>query len=324
VTARRTIASIAWGGPLPLIASSLVVIGVPSVAAQSTPSPAHTRSVYVSALDGNGAVVADLTPADVSIKEDDRAQPVLRLVSATARMSIAVLVDDSGIGLDDFRLGVARLMNPLLGQAEFSLVGLAGQNRTLMEFTDQNAALVGAVRGLRARTGQSEQHLVEAVLDALKVVEKREAARPVIVVLTNQARESGNSAVQSVMDRLARTGAVLQVVEVLQPAAQTRDLGQTSSASAFSRDNNAAEPDRARSQVLGNGPAATGGRRHELVGLAGVPAAMASIAQELAGQYEIVFGSSAELDVVSKISISTTRPGVKLHAPTRAANRVAR
>jgi VWFA-related protein len=322
---RSTRVSIACLWLLQVVALTVVVIGATSVDGAQAESPSRTRSVYASALDGKGAAVAGLTAADLSIREDDKAQPILSVLPATAKMSIAVLVDDGGVGMGDFRLGIARFMNRLLGQATFSLVGIADQNRTLLEFTDNAAMLVSAVRTLQPRIGQPGQHLVAAVDDALAVAEKMEAVRPVVVVLTNQAHESDNRSVQTVMDRLARTAVVLHVVEVVRPSASSRDSGPgQDSLSAFSRDGDAAALDRARSQILGSGPTATGGRRLELVASTGAPAAMAAIAEELAGQYVIVFGSNAEADVLSKISISTTRNGVRLHAPARATSRLVR
>jgi VWFA-related protein len=301
---------------------TVMLIGAAAADTPRAQSPSRTRSMYVTALDSKGTPVAGLTAADLSVKEDDKSQPVLSVGPARAKMAIALLVDDGGVGLGDFRVGIATFMNHLLGQATFSLVGIADQNRTLLDFTDNDSTLVSAVRGLQARFGRPEQHLVEAVVDALAAMQKIEAVRPVVVVLTNQAHESGNRPEQTVMDRLTRSGVVLQVVEVMRPSS-SRDASQDG-VSAFAHDNDAAEPDRIRGQVLGSGPTVTGGRRQELVASAGVPAAMGAIAEELSSQYVVVFGSHAEPDVPAKVSISTSRPGVKVHAPARVADRIVR
>ena len=305
-------------------ASRLALVCLVAVtASRGAPSAASlddTRAVYVSALDATGAPIRDLTAADLSIKEDDRVQPIASLGPAMARMTIAALVDDTGFGIDQFRLGLARMINRLILDADFSIVGLAGQNRTLVDFTQRSDALVPVVRGLRARPGERGQHVIEAVSNALAAEERREAVRPVIVVITNQMGESGSGAGGGLMDRLARAGAVLHVIEVVQPS-RAGAAGESGDIHVFSRENDAADAERARSQLLGDGPAATGGRRQQLLDVSGVPPAAGAIAEELAAQYVLVFHSNAKPGETSKIAIATTRAGVRIHAPARAGSR---
>lgn len=281
-----------------------------------------TRAVYVSALDASGAPVKDLTAAEVSIKENGRPQPVVSLGPAMAKMSIAVLVDDGGFGIEPFRLGIARLINRLILDAEFSLAGLAGQNKPMVEFTQRSDVLVPAVLRLRATTGPAGQHVIEAVGAALGDEERHEAARPVVIVAAKQSREAGSGLVGPVMERLGRTRAILEVIEVAQRLpGGNGNAGTNGDIHAFSRDNDAAEADRARSQLLNDGSAASGGRRQQLLDVAGVPSAMSAIAEELAAQYVLVFHSGADAADASHIAITTTRAGVKIHAPAQATAR---
>ena len=92
-----------------------------------------TRKIYVTAVDRNGAVVENLTAADVEVKEGGKAREILAFRPATAPMEIAVIVDDNGTGL--FRVSVARFIEALLGKAEFSIITVAGQPRKLTPFT---------------------------------------------------------------------------------------------------------------------------------------------------------------------------------------------
>ena len=303
-----------------VVALSVVAVGAASAGAPRAQAPARTRSVYVSALTSAGLSAPGLTATDISIKEDDKPRPVVSVGPAMEKMSVVLLVDDSGMGIADIRLGVASFVTRLVGRAEFSLIGIADQNRTLVEFTEDEAKLANGLVALRSRIGPLGQHLMEALTSSMSVLEKREAVRPVIVVLTNQAHETGNPSLRPIMDRIDRSGAALYVVEIQQPGFQTGlPAGPNENMSAFSRDNDAAEPDRVRLQVLNTGPPATGGRYQRLVSSPGAPAAMRSIAQELLDQYVIVFGSEAKPEGTVKISLSTSKPGVTLRAPAKSA-----
>ena len=62
---------------------------------QSRATSARTRTIYVSALDRDGAPVPDLGVKDVAVREDGAAREVLKVERATDPMQIVVLVDDS-------------------------------------------------------------------------------------------------------------------------------------------------------------------------------------------------------------------------------------
>ena len=51
-----------------------------------------------------------------------------------------------------------------VSNAEFSLVGTAEQNRTLVELTSESSGLVRAIQALRPRNFSGGGHLIEAVL----------------------------------------------------------------------------------------------------------------------------------------------------------------
>lgn len=303
---------------LAFLAAAVLVCAVPHLAAQSTSS----RSLYVSVLDTRGKPVPGMTAADVALKEDGRARPVLSLAPAGPRVSVVLLVDDSGLGLNDFRMGVARFMNRLLPSAEFSLVGIAEQNRLLAPFTSDGNALGQAVGGLRARNSTGSGHLVEGVAEGTVAIERREAQRRVVVILTNQAREYGNPDAEPVMERLVRTETALYVVETPRRGADNRgSMGGYDRMAEGAADNEAAEADRARNRILGDGPKETGGRREEVINPADVPAVLESIAADLVGQYLLVYDSAARAGATPRIAVATSQKGVRLRAPARSTDR---
>ena len=284
-----------------------------------------TRAIYLTALDDKGAPVIGLTAADLTIKEDGKTRQIVRVSPATSKLSIALLIDDGGVGLNDIRSGAAAFMNQLLTQAEFSVVGIAEQNRTYADFTNDGYVLGNAIRALQARNVNGGGHLVEAVLDAVRAGQRRETERPVIVVVTNQANEYGTIQADPAMEQITRTATSLYVVEV---ARRSGPSGQPPAAydaySAAAQQSEASEANQARNKVLGDGPRQTGGRRTELISTADIPKALLSIANDLKGQYAVVFTSEAKRSVSSKVSVATSRRGVKVRASAFATDRPAR
>jgi hypothetical protein len=237
-------------------------------------------------------------------------------------MAITLLVDDGGVGLNDFRAGIAGLVNRLLGVSEFSLVGISEQNRTLVEYTNEGSRLAQAIQALRARNVNGGGHLLEAVAEAIKVGEKKEVVRPVIVIVTNQAHEYGEPDAEPVMQALARTGTAIYVVEILRASGQSRtSAGGFDAVAQGAADHEAADADRARARILGDGPKESGGRREELLNPADVASVLNAIADDLANQYVLVYATEAASGTAPKISVSTTRSSVKLRGPVRATDR---
>ena len=282
----------------------------------------RTRSVYVSAIDAKGVSVTGMTAAEFSIKEDGRARTVLSVAPAVTKLSIVMLVDDGGVGMNDIRIGVAGFMNRLLSNAEFSLVGTAEQNRTLVELTSESSGLVRAIQALRPRNFSGGGHLIEAVLDAIKVEEKKEVARPIIVVVTNQGREYGTLTPEPVMQQLARTGTAMYVLEALRRSGPSGGAAAGYDAMAQgAAENEAADANRARNKMLSDGPKETGGRHDEVISTADIPAALSAMAEDLANQYLLVYATEAASGTPLKVAVSTSRKNVKLRAPARATDR---
>jgi VWFA-related protein len=282
-------------------------------------TPPRTRSVYVTAVDASGRVV-DLTAADLVVREDGRTRPVTQVSRATSRLSIALLVEDSGVGMNDFRAGIAGFINRLGDQAAFSIVGIAEQNRTIVDYTSESAALAGAIRLLLPRNVNGGGHLVEAVLEAATTMVRQERERPVIVILTNQGREDSEISAARAMVPVMRVGARIYVVEVLRRSGQSRpEADRYDTMAGVDR-----EKDQARNIILGDGPRQTGGRRAELSSTTDVPKALSAMAEELAGQLVVTYQTDIGAGTSSRLEISTARRGVKVHAPARVGDRLVR
>ena len=141
---------------------------------------------------------------------------------ATAPLTIALLVDDTGPGIRFIREGVGAFMHRLGGLAEIALISTGGRNTTVVEFTGQLDALYQGVRQLRPVPHQTTgAYLLDGVHDAIGALNKREAERPVIVVLTLEGPEFSNLRADRLLGELMRSAATIHVVALGKPTLKT-------------------------------------------------------------------------------------------------------
>jgi VWFA-related protein len=266
-----------------------------------------TRKIYVTAVDRNGAVVENLTAADVEVKEGGKSREIRTFRPATGPMEIAVIVDDNGTGL--FRVSVARFIETLLGRAAFSIITVAGQPRTLTPFTGNSDVLREAIGQLNARPGSPDGgQLLSGIYESARDFERRQVERPVIVALTVGGEEHTPIPPHHALDQLRKSGALLHVVSVLgstqrttTPAARAGDL---------------LNENLGLNQVLGDGPRRSGGRREEVPAIAGAQTGLQQLAETLKRQYVVEYTLPAGVKPSDRFSISSKRRDVTLRAPT--------
>ena len=272
----------------------------------------RTRRVYVLAQDGNGAAVTDLTPADVAVKEGGKAREILTVQPATDPLQIAILVDDNGTGL--FRVAVARFIESLLGRAEFSIITVTGQPLRLTPFTPNSDVLREGVGQLIARPGTPDGgQLLSGISEAAADFERRKVERPIILALTVGGEEHTPLPPHHVLEQLRKSGAALHVVSV---------LGSTLRATApANRAGDLLNENLGLSEVLGDGPKRSGGRREEVPAIAGAITGLQQLAEGLKRQYLIEYTLPEGVKASDRFSISTKRRGVTLLAPTHIPDR---
>ncbi len=287
-------------------------LGVPDpAAARTAPLEARTRAVYVTAIGPTGAAVTDLTAADFTVKEGGKAREVIRAEPATAPLKIAILIDDDGTGL--FRYGIAKFIDRLMGRAEFALSSVTGQIVKLTDYTASAEVLRAALDGARARPGTPDGgQLLEGISEAAQDLERRKAARPIILALTVGGEEHSTLPAHHVLDQLRQSGAALHVVAV-------RGGGLRSTV-AVSKPSGLLDENLNLNEVLGDGPKQSGGRRDEVVasaGAAGIVPVLEQLAESLKHQYLIEYGLPDGVKPSDRLSVSVKRSGVSLRAPAR-------
>ena len=281
--------------------AAAVVIG--GAAAAQEPGPT-TRMVYVSADDGEGVPVTDLTVADFRVREDGDDREVVRAELATEPMHVAIVVDDNGGGF--FQNGIIRLLTGLDGRAEFAVIAVNGSPTWLVDYTTEFGALQDAISQVAVRTGAPRDgQVLEALMDLGQRLQERRVARPVVVVFTIG---SGSASVRArnVRDRLKASGVLLHVVGTN----LARRMGQPYT-------ERVDDADIEMSIMFDDGVKDTGGRVQVFTDDQGIEAAAEKIVDELLNQYVISYALPPGVEPNERLDVSVSRRGVSLRAPQR-------
>jgi Ca-activated chloride channel family protein len=251
------------------------------------------RDIFVSVLDRSGKPVPNLGPRDFAIREDGRLREVLRVRRATEPIDLAVLVDTSaaaGSQISDLRQGLESLVAQMRPHAHISLVEFGERPRVLADYTS-DAALLAQGIGRVFSTPGSGAYTLEAVVETLNGLEKREAERSAILVIWLGGAEFSNRDDRNVLEQLADQGPALHVVTVSRgtpPDAMTAD-------------------GRSRESVFDRGTRASGGSRQNLLSSMAIKDTLDRIAAELLSQYRVTYARPQTLIPPEKIEVSATR-----------------
>ena len=274
-----------------VVASTVTLAG----GATGERKPAETtRQVYISATDASGAPVADLTAADVAVKEDGKERPVASLHPATAPMHVAILVEDAGVGA--FQSGVAQFLQRSIGHGQFSITVLTPQATLVVDFTDDVAALRDALGrlGPRGRVQGDGDQMLDAIARAAKSLQQRKAERPIILALTGTGGQPQSIEPNDVLTTVRSSRAQLNVLFVT-----GAEVGM----------------------VLGDGPGQSGGRIEQVGSTPVIAAALIRIADRLQRQYLLTYTLPDGVKPSERLSVSTSRKGITLTAPSRIATK---
>jgi VWFA-related protein len=264
---------------------------------------ARPTSINVSVVDSKGDPVTGLTAADFVVKEDSVAREVLKVEPATEPLTVALLVDDSQAltsGVQFIRDAARDFVKGLAGKAEIAVITFGERPTIAQDYTRDEQAVLAATGRIFPRSGAGS-YLLDAIVDTSKGLQKKEAARPVIVVLMLEDVEFSNRYYEQVLNELEKSRAALHVVSIGTP-----DSGINS------------DEIRNRNQVIAEGTVRTGGRRDQVLALSGAPGRMAQLAKELINQYTVTYARPETLIPPERIDVSTTRPGLTARGPRKA------
>ena len=298
-----------------LAGAALVIAAVSSASAQT---PAQTavregvaRRVYITAVDDRGAAAGDLTPDEVTVKEGGTSRAVVEVRPATEPMQVVMLLDDSGPGIRELREGVAGFVRIVQRSAEIAIVSTAKQNTVLVDFTSDPGALVNAINRLTTRT-TTGGYLLDAIQESARTLVRREARRPVIVVLALEGTEYSNVAAAQVLEDVRRSGAIVHVVSVGKPRMKTMTSWNQRPTDSV---HEALDETLARSAVFADATRQSGGRLEQMGQATGIPTTLSQIAYELRDQLVVTYVRPQSAKPAEKIEVTVKRRGVKVRAP---------
>jgi Ca-activated chloride channel family protein len=289
------------------VAAAGSVISGADLASQD-PQPSGTRAsqarattIYAAVVDDKGVPVPGLTADEFIVREDGVVREVLKAGPATDPMQVALLVDDSQAAtgaIPYIRDGLTAFIDALKERAEMAIITVGERPTSVVQYTSSVEELKRGVGRIFARPG-SGAYLTEAINDASRGIQKRKAARPVIVVLSIEAVEFSTLHYQQVLKELYASGATLHVI----------GLGTTTAAMN--------DEMRSRNTVIVDGTDNTGGRRDTLLTPQAIPDRMKQLADELLNQYAVTYARADTLIPAERVSVSVKRPGLTVRARTR-------
>jgi len=279
----------------PILSVSVVFLAcavtLTSLAAKTGPAGADVfRTVYFSAVDEKGVYVTDLTAAELAVKEGGKDRAIDAVKPATAPMQVSLLVDDGGTG--GFQAAVGQFIQATFGRAEFAIRVLQPQAIKVQDFTKNGDDLRAALgrMGQRGRVVPDNEQIIAGVFDAAKELRQREARRPSIIVLTITGEKALADTADETLNALKASGASLSVVYLTGV-----ELGK----------------------VLGDGPKQSGGTIEQVTGNVVQGPTLMKVANNLLNQYVLTYTVPDGVKLNEKFSLSTSRKGVKLLAPTK-------
>lgn len=281
-----------------------VSVLTPQTAARQDPksraTDANTLSVTASVVDSKGNPVTGLTEQDFRVREDNVEREVLEVGLATEPMQIALLVDDSQVtsnAIPQIREGLTAFIDAMQGKGEIALITVGERPTSVVPYTPSAELLKKGVNRIFARPG-SGAYLLEAISEASRGLERRNASRPVIVALTFEGVEFGSGHYERILEELYDSKATLHVIAVGTPGPmRTEEM-------------------RNRNMVIAEGTERTGGRRDQLLSVQAIPDRMKQMAAELANQYVVTYSRPDTLIPPERVRVSSRNPTLTVRAST--------
>jgi hypothetical protein len=286
-----------------ILAVALAAYGLMAPGTTAQQRDTRERRVVVSVLDRAGNPAAGLTPADFVVREDGIAREVTRVEQSAAPMQVAILVDTSAgmqLSLRDVRLGIQAFSRAVWSrnpESDIALMEFGERPRVLVPATTRAETLQSGIDALFEHAG-SGAYLLDAVIDAAKVLKGRAAPRPVIAVFSRESspefstRQSGPIEA-AVKDTQAQLWSLV-----------LREGAPAASDEAVQRD-----------VVVGDVTSRSGGTRETILDRMGIEPGFARLAERLAAQYVVTYGRPDSLIPPTKLDVTGKRAGTRVLAP---------
>lgn len=279
--------------------ASLVSAGPVPAAGQTT------RTVYVTVVDDSGRAVRGLTPEDFVVKESGAIREIASVGPAAERIRLALMVEYPLAGQNYVRSGLAQFVARVCPLAEVALFMVTQRAERLVDFTSDSLLLLEGIRTLPLTEARLSAAVPDAIFEVAKQFERMKPARPVMVLAAIEQGQSTEANPESILSQLAKSKAQLWTVSI-EPA-RSQPIPKVTSIREFA----------GRTQIIGDGPTQSGGRRVPILTLPGFESGLQEVADDLSSQYLITYLLPAGVRPSDRISVSLKKPGLTLRAPSR-------
>jgi len=258
------------------------------------------RSLYVTVVDSNGTPAPGLGTTDFLVKEDNVAREVLRVTPATDPMQIALLVDTSQAARDSIQY-MRQALPPFVAELtkandagrknEIAVIGIGERPTILSEYSTDPRQIQKGIDRIWSMN-QSGMYGLDAIIEVSQGLKKREATRPVLVMVATSGPEFSNRHHDQVIAPLKSIGGVLHVLALGQP------------------DTSLSQESRERAIVFDEGTRDTGGVHEQVLSGIGLPNRMKTLADQLTHQYKVTYNRPESLIPPEKVTVAATKPGL--------------
>lgn len=302
-----------------------------SLVLAATPAPAQSveRQVVVTAVDRDRAPVANLRAEDFVVREDGTMREVVRAHQDTEPRQIALLIDTSQAAeqaIADFRAAVSTFIDDMADPHDISLISFGGPPRILVPSTSNKALLRDGVGRVFAQSS-SAAYLLDAIRETTLGFVKREAVRPVIIVLGVEGLDHSHTDASTILKGLDETSIAVHAVMVKTRTAAGFGASRLENpvgglSGGFSGDLDEGLLPRwrlERDRGLNRAPRLSGGSQRDLLTSMGATAALRELAAELRSQYLVAYASPDTIVPPQHIEVASSRADLTVRrTPVRA------
>jgi hypothetical protein len=279
------------------------MVGLAATAAVPAAGPT-TRTVYVTVVDAEGRAVPDLTPDDFVVKEGGTLREIASARPASETIRLALMVEQPLVGQSYVRTALAEFVTRMCPSAQIALFMVSQRAEKLVDFISNPWVLVDVIRELPASQIRQTAAVPDAIFEVAKQFQKAKDARPVIVLAAIEEGQSTDDP-ESTLIQIAKSKAQFWSVSISSGRSQV--VSTTGSLRALA----------GRSQIIGDGPQQSGGRRISILTLSGFQGGLQQVADDLSSQYLITYLLPSGVRPSERVSVSLKKDGLTLRAPSR-------
>ena len=198
-----------------------VLIAALSGSVAPTAQAPASRFVLASVADKDGDPVGGMTADDFIVHEGGAECETLN--ASPAQYPVAIVVDTTQSARQDFqqlRTAVAQFVDRMSGR-EVALYTFGERAMKTTEFTRDITKVRRAVDGLFAQP-EAESHVLDAIIESAKNIQKREAPISLILVVSTGSNDQSSRTPREVFEAVLPSRSMIHIVEMRSPTASGR------------------------------------------------------------------------------------------------------